>query len=78
MSFKEWLRAKLTIRMIAQKEGVSSATIRASMQEVIDEAWATADPAIMAQQLRRFPTGKPTVEEFMAKLAQELKTNFAH
>lgn len=74
MKFREWIRAKAVIRELARRDGVSPAAVRASMQEAIDEAWATADPAARAEQLRRFPAGKPTVEAFMIRLAGDLQT----
>lgn len=72
MTFREWIRAKATIREVAQREGVSPAEARASMQEAIDEAWLTTDPSVMAEQLRRFPAGKPTVEELLVTLGQQI------
>lgn len=74
MTISEWLRAKAVIQTIATQEGKTPAEIRASMQEAIDEAWNTDDPAARAKQLQLFPDGKkPTVERFMLTLSKYIR-----
>lgn len=74
MTLKEWIRAKAVIQELADREGKTPGEIRASMQEAIDEAWATADPAAKARQLELFPDGKkPTVEHFMLTLSKYIR-----
>ena len=43
------------------------------MQEALDEAWATADPAAKQRQQQLFPDGKPSLEQFIVTLAGELR-----
>lgn len=71
MTIYEKLKAKRVIRQTARIQGVTPTQCRREMQEAIDAAWATADPAIMAAQLRLFPSGKPEIEEFIIRLGQE-------
>lgn len=43
------------------------------MQRVIDEAWHSENPDVIAFQKELFPAGKPTVEEFIAVVANHVK-----
>lgn len=62
------------IRELAQKEGVSPRYFRMAMQEAIDIAWNNRENnGASAAWLKYFPTGeKPSLEDFVARLAQEL------
>lgn len=73
MTIRERIRVKAVIRTLAQRDGVRPEDVRASMQEAIDAAWENQDPAVRWKQLQLFPTGKPTVEAFVLRLAKELK-----
>lgn len=74
VTLKERIRAKAVIQELAQREGKSPEEIRRSMQECIDEAWDNKTQTSAAAWLRYFPDGKkPTLEEFMCRLAKELK-----
>lgn len=73
MKFKDKRKCKRTIKATAKKFGVSSQSCRQEMQECIDEAWSTTDPVAKAKQLALFPKGKPTVEEFIATVAKQIK-----
>lgn len=75
MSVSDTIKAKLVIRVVAAKEGVSVAEVRRKMQEALDEAWATADPAAQQRQRELFPDGKPSLEKFLLTLAGELRSS---
>ena len=65
---KTKIRAKRAIRETARRTGKTPKQCLADMQEAIDAAWETTDPAAQAYQKQLFPAGKPTVEEFIAVL----------
>ena len=69
MTYREWLRAQTVIQILADRQGRTPNEIRASMQDAIDEAWRTTDPAALQEQWRRFPDGKPTPEEFIVTMS---------
>lgn len=73
MNLRDNIKAKAAIRHAAQKCGVSAAEARRDMQEALDEAWATADPAAKQRQQELFPDGKPSLEQFIARVAAELQ-----
>lgn len=72
MKLQNKWKANKIIRRLARRDGLSPADVKTSMQEAIDEAWASDNPEVIAAQLRRFPAGKPTVEEFISALAREV------
>ena len=43
---------------------------RKAMEEAIVVAWASDDPEVKAFQNMLFPNGQPTVEEFIAVMAE--------
>lgn len=76
MTLAEKLRVQKTLRMIAAQEGRSVAYIRSAIQASIDDAWErTWTPGNLQAQVnwqRTFPGGKkPTVEEFIAVMAEK-------
>ena len=74
MKLSDRLRAKEVIFLTARQFGVTVEEVRRNIQATIDDAWANADPEERQHQLKIFPNGKPTVEEFIivtATLAQE-------
>lgn len=70
MNIKDQIRAELVILKVALQAKKAPSTVRRDMQDVIDIAWQSDDPATIAMQLRKFPAGKPTVEEFMIELSK--------
>lgn len=75
MKLGDKLRAKSTIRQVAAMQGLSVDEVRRDMQLALDEAWATADPAAQQRQRELFPDGKPSLEQFIATLAGELRSS---
>lgn len=76
MTFKERIKVNAIIQNLADRDGITPAEVRASIQEAIDEAWdnKTADSA--AAWLRYFPNGKkPSIEQFIVTLGKELRKN---
>jgi len=50
---------------IAVQFGVSTDEVVREMQAAIDTAWENSDPAVREMQRQMFPTGKPSIEEFI-------------
>ena len=73
MTIFEKHRTKNIIKKTAKLHGTTTEQCRVDMQEVIDAAWSSADPAARARQNELFPNGKPTVEEFLNRVAAEIK-----
>lgn len=66
------------IRNTAARFGISEQECRSAMQATLDEAWATAqqDPEVRSKWAKYFPSGeKPTLEDFVERLATELREN---
>jgi len=57
---------------IAAQYGVSVSEVIRDMQAAVDDAWDNPDPAIRARQRQLFPDGKPSVEEFIRVMANEV------
>lgn len=47
----------------------SDEQIRRDLQEALDAAWESSDPAALQLQGELFPAGKPTLEQFIEVLA---------
>lgn len=74
MKLRDKLKARATIRETARRFGITPEQCKADMQAAIDEGWRTEDPAARAYWAELFPDGrKPTVEEFIVRLAGELQ-----
>jgi len=58
---------------IAAQYGVSAGEVVRDIQAAVDDAWDNPDPAIRARQRQLFPSGKPTVEDFIRIMADEVK-----
>jgi len=58
---------------IAAQHGVSVTEVVREIQIAVDDAWDNLDPAIRARQRELFPNGKPSVEEFIRKIAQQVE-----
>ena len=69
-------RSGRAIRKTATHFGIPEDQCRREMQAALDEAWATAqqDPEVRSKWAKYFPDGKkPSLEDFMARLAAELR-----
>ena len=78
MTLKERLHAKASLYTVAAREECNVAQIRNDIQAAIDEAWDTAwvqgNLQAQANWQRLFPHGKkPSVEEFIAVMANQIK-----
>lgn len=58
------------IERTAKRFGVSVAVLYDKMQKAIDAAWDMKDELALKRQQELFPNGKPTVEEFIAKISK--------
>lgn len=75
MTLQEQLRVQKILRVMAYEQGCTTAQIRHSIQEAIDEAWSNTwnNGDVAAQQHWQliFPDGrKPTVDQFIVALAK--------
>lgn len=66
---------KNIFQAIAKQYGTTPEEVRREIQASIDEAWSTADLAVMKRQRELFPDGKPTPEQFILTLAAHEKAN---
>lgn len=73
MKIFDTMRGRASIRRTADHFGQSEEQIRKDMQEALDAAWATADPAAKKLQEEMFPGGKPTLEQFIATVARQIR-----
>jgi hypothetical protein len=64
---------KSILKKIAKTEGVSPKKVREEMQKAIDMAWHSENEEEMRHQKRLFPSGKPTIEEFLRKAHGQAK-----
>ena len=58
---------------IAKSHVVSPSEVKQNMQEAIDEAWNNPNETIKNNQLRLFPNGKPTVEELIDTVTEQMR-----
>ena len=77
MTLLEWLKVKKILCIMAAQQGCTMKQIRDEIQACIDEAWDSAwTPGNLHAQIKwqqLFPGGnKPTVEEFVVVMAQEI------
>jgi len=64
---------RLILQGVAAQHGVSLEQVKRDIQEAINDTWDNPDPAIRARQRRLFPNGKPTIAEFIYRMAQEVQ-----
>ena len=69
MRLRDKIRSMAVISLIAEQEGLTTDDVRREMQLVLNEAWASADPAAQQRQKELFPDGKPSLERFILVLA---------
>lgn len=73
MSIRNNIKGKAVIRRTAQHYDMPTAEVRAEIQKCLDDAWNTDDPAVKQAQEKLFPEGKPTMEEFICRVAAAIK-----
>lgn len=74
MTLNEWIRVQNMISWLAKREGCSPAEIRSEIQKSIDAAWDNSrdDTEVKARWAQLFPAGKPTLEQFVVRIADHL------
>lgn len=75
MTLLEFLKVQRVLRDLAARSGVSVLETRLEIQLAIDEGWqkSQADPEALERWQQLFPSGrKPSVEEFICRLGQEM------
>jgi len=60
------------LEQIAKQYGVSVFEVKTDMQKALDEAWNITDEKIKAEQVKLFPNGKPSLEEFIAEMVVKI------
>lgn len=73
MNIFDTMKGRSVIRRTAGHFGESELQIRKDMQEALDAAWATDDPAAKELQERLFPGGKPSLEQFIVTMGRYIK-----
>ncbi len=73
MKIFDTMKGRSVIRRTAGHFGQSEQQIRKDMQEALDAAWGTDDPAAKELQGKLFPDGKPTLEQFIVTLGRHIK-----
>lgn len=78
MKLTNIIKGNLSIMRVAIQQGVPYKEVRKDIQEALEEAWSEAwAPGNLLAQVkwqRLFPGGrKPTVEEFIIRLGDELQ-----
>lgn len=66
---------KPLLNQIAKKNHTTPEEVYQEMQLLLDETWNTADPVFKQNQQQLFPNGKPTVAEFIARLATNVQND---
>jgi len=61
-------------KKIAAQNGVSVDEVMREMQALLDATWDNPDPAVRKKQGELFPSGKPSIEEFIRVLAKQTKS----
>ena len=72
---QDFVRVQRVLRHLAEAQNLTVRQVRRWIQEAIDEAWVNSrgDPAAKAKWDTYFPDGhKPTLEEFMVHLGNQL------
>ena len=69
----EKFKSKTVILSVAQKHEQTQEDVIREMEDALDTAWSTQDPAMKELQHTLFPEGKPTAEEFINTMAAFIK-----
>ena len=64
------------INQVSDTYQVSTVKCKEDMQKVIDNVWQNEDKKGKNNRDKLFPNGKPTVEEFILTLSEELKYRY--
>jgi hypothetical protein len=73
LRFKELARCRQIIRDVAAANCQTEAEVRKQMQVLLDISWSQDDPGMRAKLDARFPDGKPSLEEFILRLSDEVQ-----
>ena len=73
MTIIQKLHARNTIAKVAKQQGISTSQCRAAIQELIDQTWATCDPAVKDRQIRLVGEERiPAPEELILLISQKI------
>lgn len=61
---------KESINKVAKENHLPKNTVLDEMQKALDAAWESKEPEAMKKQQELFPSGKPSVEEFIKRIAE--------
>ena len=64
------MKPEKAIKSAAKNNGVSEQYVRDEMQKALDAAWNSSDEEALKRQRELFPDGKPTLEEFIRRVAK--------
>lgn len=66
---------QIVIQELARQEHVSEETVLIEMQKALDAAWEKGDMKTRTSQNEMFPEGKPTLEQFIQKIAERIEND---
>jgi hypothetical protein len=73
MTIIQKLHASLVIRQVAHRQGISTSQCRASIQELINQTWATSDPEAKYRQIQLVGDSHiPSPEELILLISQKI------
>ena len=70
---KDKTQPRVLLERIAAEHGVSVEEVERDIQSAIDATWNNPDPAAKEKQDKRFPKGKPSIEEFIRVMAGQIR-----
>ena len=73
MTIIQKLHAQTVIARVARQQGISTSQCRAAIQDLINQTWATSDPAIRQRQIHLVGDSHiPSPEEFILLISQKI------
>lgn len=73
MTIIQKLQARLIIRQVADRQGITYDQCYSEISAAIDEAWATTDPEAKRKQIELIGSShKPKPEEFISLIREKL------
>lgn len=73
MTIIQKLHAQTVIARVARQQGISTSQCRTAIQNVIDQTWATTDPAIRQRLIQLVGDSHiPSPEELILLISQQI------
>jgi hypothetical protein len=73
MTIIQKLRIRNVIARVARQQGISTSQCRAAIRDIIDQTWATTDPAVKDRQIHLVGDSHiPSPEELILLISQKI------